>query len=151
MIIPENFSEMTKFNTFNELDQTIEIEKPAEVFKNLKILVLIGMDLTWKDVKKIAPFFPNLKKLVVSNNSCNDFEEIDQIVLHNLKNLESLSICNSEIFVRNPNMQDEGLVQKNHKIEVLRQFPNLKELKLENNEITHFPLAKEYKCLTYIN
>jgi len=50
LVIPENFHQLGRYNTFNQKDEVIDIEsdKFDTVFANLKTLVLLGMGLTWK-------------------------------------------------------------------------------------------------------
>jgi len=87
------------FKTYNEREEVVEVEDIKKVFKNLSMLVLIDMGLSWKKLREIAPFFGGLKELLVNKNKCNDFENIDEVILEQFKNLELL------------NLEDNGIIR----------------------------------------
>ena len=43
------------------------IDESGAVFPNIRHLVLIGMEYTWTDIRKICKFFPDVEHLQVSN------------------------------------------------------------------------------------
>ena len=173
--IPENFAAFTKFNTYNETGEVLEIEKPFEVFKNLKTLILIGMGLTWEQLSKIAMFFPSVTELNLCSNTCNDFENIDATVLESWQGLQRLNISKNQIvkeglpkacmesamenFVvqkKSQNSMDEEILPgvseyPDHKLELLHHFKFLRDLKIASNQIHTFPDAQKYENLSYID
>ena len=88
LVIPEDFHKLGKYRTFNQKDEiiSIESEKLDSVFPNLKTLVLLGMDLTWKKLQTLSYLFKSVEELLLCYNSCSDFENIDEAILENFKN-----------------------------------------------------------------
>jgi len=131
--LPENLSEMKEFRTLNDLDENITVDVGG-VFPCVKTLVMIGMDMNWQKVKILAPFFPNLEELVLDENQCNDFEQIEETILTNFKNLRILNLNKNDITLTSlPNdtldqdVENKMLIEenftKNHSLENLQKFP----------------------------
>lgn len=156
MELSDDLAEMKEFRTYNDLEESVEVEDVSKVFANLKTLVMIGMDMTWKKVRAIAPFFPNLEELILDENTCNDFESIDDTILSNFKNLRVLNLNKNQInltsIVNDPlgDTTSDSLTE-NHSLENLHKFPLLSELKLCYNNIQRFPQSQSFESLSYIN
>jgi tubulin-specific chaperone E len=92
------------------------------LFKNLKVLVLIKMELTWSVVSSVLNAFPMLEELVLCRNDLNDYENL--VIGENLKNLQTLNLedTNNENF---KNIHDAFGI-----------LPNLQKLVLNRNRIS---------------
>jgi len=91
---------------------------------------------------------------------CNDFEEIDDTILSNFKNLRDLCLLRNGIVINtlttdtdttNHDTNEEKKLDVRHKIEALKDFPCLSDLKLCYNNITRWPQANLFRSLSYIN
>ena len=149
LVIPENFHKLGRYNTFNQKDEVIDIEsdKFDTVFANLKTLVLLGMGLTWKKQQNLSYAFKGLEELLLCYNECNDFENIDDVILENFKNLKDLNLEKNGIVRKNL----EGGQENDHSIEILAKFLEQKNLKIRFNQIHRFPNAENFNKQEYLN
>lgn len=104
MRIPENLDKLTTCQTFNDKDEILEIEDSKNCFGNLRMLVLIQMGLSWKQLKVLSVLFPNVEELLLCYNKCSDFEEITDGMFPKLKslNLEKNEIVYKDIDLDSP-------------------------------------------------
>ena len=96
MKIQEKTEISTKIQEKTEISMKIPLN-PLLCFSNLKVLILIEMDLTWKILDKVLPCFQFLEELVLCRNKLNDFDSISFEVEKVLKNLKFLNLEENRI------------------------------------------------------
>ena len=121
-------------------------EPPLNVFANLKTIILISMNLTWKALNKLLPMFLNVEELVLCFNKLTDFENL-QYEGKDFKNLQFLNLEGNGIesfqgvmkFSSAP-LLDKLILNKNKLKELgkVHGFENLKWVVLEENDILEF-------------
>jgi len=127
-------------------NDTIIPEAPLNVFANLKTIVLIHMQLTWKDLNKVIPLFLNVEDLILSFNKLRDFENFTYTGA-DFKNLKFLNVEGNDLenfegvmkFSNAPNI--ERLILSHNKLTQLGKvsgFENLKTVIIEENKISQF-------------
>lgn len=128
---------LNKLRSFNEKNEILNCElKNEEIFPKLKNLILIQMNLDFKMLSTIMPFFQHIDELVLCNNYCNDFENI---VIENFKNIKKINLENNQID------------SENHQIERLSEFKELERLSLLSNKISKFPVPEKFQKLEQLN
>jgi hypothetical protein len=104
---------------------TYVMQKPINVFQNLKTLILINMNLTWKTVNKVIPAFNNIEELILCKNKCNDFENLI-LEPHTLQGMTFLNLEDNQI------KSFKGLM-------MFKDLPKLEKLTLNKNSVTSIP------------
>lgn len=124
--------------SLNSGNQVLNCElKPSEIYPKLKHLILISMGLNFKTLSKVMPYFQGIDELVICNNYCNDFENI------NLEQFQNISKINLE-----DNKIDTA---KGHKLEILSQLKNLERLSLLSNMVSEIPCIEKFTKLEQVN
>lgn len=111
------------------------LDQPSSAFPRLKKLIAIATGLTFASVDKIAPFLPALEELVLCRNACNDFEHLDA---GKFQHLQSLNLENNQI----TDKSQTGLLGK---------LERLRDLALNQNEVSRFPSPADFKALENLN
>lgn len=141
--------------SYNRLRLPSDPSAHCQAFCSLKVLALIGCQLTWSQVLDCAPMWPQLEDLCVEDNNITELQR-PVGVLQSLKNLSLSS---------NPLVQDsvlslaalprlEQLNMSNTGLSVIRfddvpagsqtaSFPALKILNLDHNNITEWCVVDE--------
>ena len=122
-------------DTWNAESAKKLLEDPASAFPRLKKIIAISTGLTFASFDKIVPFMPVLEELVACRNCCNDFEHLDA---SKFKHLQSLNLEHNKI----NDLAQSGLLSK---------LENLRDLALNQNELTRFQNAAEFKRLENLN
>ncbi|KAK2709491.1 tubulin-specific chaperone E-like [Artemia franciscana] len=116
------------------------IDESGAVFPNIRHLVLIGMEYTWTDIRKICKFFPDVEHLQVSWNKITSIDSIDCIDSCRILDLEH----NSLKFWKN--LRQLGRLKRLQRLNLIRSelenieidggdFPSLQVLWLTKNDI----------------
>jgi hypothetical protein len=128
-----DFSHLRTYNSENQIASIDEEEQP-QIFKYLTNLVMIRVGLTFKKLTPLMTYFQKLEELVICQNNCNDFENMDITKYQNIKriNLESNNIDNT------------------HQLEVLGQIKQLNKLNLIHNSLSEFREGENYQNLTHL-
>ena len=126
----------------NSIGEQIE-ESPVNIFPKLKTLILIKMDLTWRDVSNILPAFSGtLENLILSKNRLYDQENIripkDGKFLNNLKtlNVENNDINSFQGLMNFSHLGVERLVLNSNllsSIGVMDGFKEVQNISFEEN------------------
>ncbi|KAM9857493.1 tubulin-specific chaperone E [Aulostomus maculatus] len=146
--------------SYNRLRLPSDPSAHHQAFSNLKVLSLIGCDLTWTQILDCAPMWPQLEDLCVEDNNITELQR-PEVVLQSLKCL-NLS--------RNPLLQDsvlslaalpslEQLNLSKTGLTAIRfddvpagsqtaMFPALKKLNLSDNNITEWSVVNELSKLS---
>ena len=124
-----------ELHSFNFQGEKITLDDPKLVFPKLSKLIAIETGLTFKKLDKILAFTPILQELVVCKNSCNDFENIDT------KKMQKLTSLNLE----------ENKISNDHKFGLLGSIPNLRNLALNQNQISRFQSPETFLTLESLN
>jgi Leucine-rich repeat (LRR) protein len=125
----------SELDTWNADSAKKQLEQPAAAFPRLKKLIAIATGLTFEAVDKVAPFMPVLEELVLCQNSCHDFEHLDA---SKLSRLQSLNLENNKI----TDSCSTGLLGK---------LERLRDLALNQNEVSRFPNPEQFKELENLN
>lgn len=135
---------------------------PLSVFKNLKVLVLINMKLTWKEVTQIIPAFNLLEELILCRNRLTDYENlfIKDGCLSSLKHLNLENTWNRDFalvqqYFGSLNLENL-IVNKNglRSLCPLTKFQTLRKLSFEGNQFDDFYFLAQLAALpnlTYLN
>ncbi|XP_062295104.1 tubulin-specific chaperone E [Scomber scombrus] len=145
--------------SYNRLRLTSDPSALCQAFNRLKVLSLIGCDLTWAQILELAPMWPQLEDLCVEENNITELQRPEGV----LQSLKSLSLSS------NPLKEDsvlsiaalprlEKLSMSNTGLSVIRfddvppgaqtaMFPALKILNLDNNNITEWSVIDELSKL----
>jgi len=118
---PEEISTVKKLY-INSNDTYIDFVPLGNIFQNLKTIILINMNLTWKTLNKILPLFFNVESLVICKNKLNDFENLTYTGA-DFKNLKFLNVEENNI------KSFEGLLK-------FKDAPKLEKLILSKNEMS---------------
>ncbi|KAJ2997717.1 hypothetical protein HDV02_005187 [Globomyces sp. JEL0801] len=112
---------------------------PSTCFTSITVLGLIGTQLTWDEITKLSPSFPNLEELYVGYNglkfpkkSCNEPEVFAKVKILDLEN--------------------NLLSDWNDITNAIGKFPHLANLSLRNNRIAEvLPPNGNFRSLTTLN
>ncbi len=121
--------------TWNAESAQKQLDGPAAAFPRLKKLIAIATSLTFASVDRIAPFLPVLEELVLCRNDCHDFEHLDA---SKFPLLQSLNLENNKV----TDQSQTGLLGK---------LPSLRELALNQNEVSRFPNPEQFRELENLN
>ncbi|CAK72662.1 unnamed protein product (macronuclear) [Paramecium tetraurelia] len=121
-----------------DYEQGKHLEIPVDgCGKHIEILVLIDMQLNWKDISLIIPAFPKVQQLLLCKNTLVDYENLQ----FRNTDLQDLKILNLE----QTGLQDFDYVQKS-----FGNLPNLERLILNKNNLIDLPLVTEFKALKHL-
>lgn len=128
--------DLSKLNSYNSEGEVMNCELGQnEIFPRLKNLVMIQMNLNFKKLNKLMPYFQHIDELVICNNFCNDFENIE---IDQFKNIRKINLENNKI-------------TQEHQIERLAEFEHLERLSLLSNKISKLPVPEKFQKLTHLN
>jgi len=97
------------------------------------------MDMNWKKLMQVSAVFPKIKELVLCQNSCFDFENINfKDANETFPQLEVLNL-------------DSNQIQTEDKVELLSNFKKLKELKMRLNQVKRLKGMSDFSNLMYLN
>ena len=116
-------------------DQVIGVS-PVNIFKNLRSMVLIDTQLTWKILFKVCPAFPAVEELVLCRNNMLDVENIVLDEQHSFKQLKFINL--------------EEVEMEDHHFEGIKKFkdlPILERLIMNRNKLKRFGHIEGFKAL----
>jgi len=126
--------------------------KPISVFPNLKTVILINMNLTWKTLNKVIPAFKDVEEFVICKNKCNDFENLT-LAENEFQNLKFLNVEENGLDSFEPILKKFSHLPKLEKITLNKNnlrglgkitgFPAVKTIIFEENDLTDFKFLTE--------
>jgi hypothetical protein len=119
----QNFESLTQIDIVGR-DEHISLEN-VQLFPNLKFLILINTNLTWKAFFSILPAFGNVNEFILCKNELTDYENID---VSKLKYLSEARFINLE----------ETALNDFSKIQFLGTLSRLQKLILNMNPLPAF-------------
>lgn len=113
-----------------------EFKIEEAVFKKLRMLALDSMCFTFKSFSRIAKTFPLIEQIVLSNNQCNDFDNLT-VTSKDLPRLNRMDLSQNHI------SKTEGFMRFSELA--------LNTLNLTSNLLERFDVGKFFPHLTHLN
>ena len=133
-----NWTERETLRSFNSEGETIPFKKDTlEYFPKLEKIVLIETNMTFKKLNQLIDYFPKVTELVLPNNQCNDFDEIE---FEKYRNIDSLNLEANDIDT-----------EQGHKLDALTKLGKLEKLCIIKNNIKRILCAEKFEKLTHLN
>ena len=135
--LPSDWTKRDTLRSFNDQGETIPFKKDnLEYFPKLERIILIETNMTFKKLNLLIDYFPKVTELVLPNNKCNDFEEIQ---IEKYQNIDSL------------NLESNDIDTEKHELDILTKFGKLQKLCIIKNNIKRILCAEKFENLTHLN